>query len=73
MTDIKRLGTRGDSREDSIYAEFWEPVDPSQRCLDSKPKQRLRLQMEACATFPRREQCPRPISSEHLKIGYMQY
>ena len=64
MTDIKRLGTRGDSREDSIYAEFWEPVDPSQRCLDSKPKQRLRLQMEACATFPSREQCPRPISSE---------
>ncbi|NKB32517.1 MAG: hypothetical protein GKR91_05405 [Pseudomonadales bacterium] len=64
MADIKRQGTRGDSREDSIYAEFWSPVNPSQRCLDSKPKQRLRLQMDACATFPSREQCPRPIGSE---------
>ncbi|MDD9889893.1 MAG: HAMP domain-containing sensor histidine kinase [Gammaproteobacteria bacterium] len=62
--DIKRIGTRDNSREDSIYAEFWSPVNPSQRCLDSKPKQRLRLRMDACATFPSREQCPRPISSE---------
>ncbi|MBM88597.1 MAG: hypothetical protein CMQ41_09500 [Gammaproteobacteria bacterium] len=65
--DIKRLGTRGDSREDSIYAEFWDPVDPSQRCLDSKPKQRLRLKMDACASFPSREQCPRPISIESFE------
>lgn len=61
--DIKRRTARGDSREDSIYAEFWSPVNPSQRCIDSNPKQRLRLRMDTCATFPQREACPRPMDS----------
>jgi hypothetical protein len=36
----------------------------SQRCLDSTPKQRLRLRMNACAAFVNSEGCRQPIAGD---------
>jgi signal transduction histidine kinase len=59
-----RLGSQNGEIDNNVQGEFWEPVNPSQRCLGGKPKQRLRLQMEACATFPDTRSCSTLIASE---------
>ena len=59
-----RLDNESGAIDGNVQGEFWEPVNPSQRCVDSKPKQRLRLQMEACATYPDDRTCSTLIASE---------
>ena len=61
-----RLDRKGGVRDSRIRGEFWEPVMASQRCLDSTPKQRLRLQMEACAAFANTERCGQSIEGERF-------
>jgi len=49
-----------------VQGDFWEPVMTSQRCLDSTPKQRLRLRMDSCAVFVNSEDCELSITGEIL-------
>ena len=61
---VVHLNTEDGPVDNRVEGEFWEPVMASQRCLDSTPKQRLRLRMNACAAFANSESCGQPIAGD---------
>ncbi len=61
---VARQGSRIGELDNRITGEFWDPVVASQRCLDSTPKQRLRLRMNACAALTGREYCDYAVAGE---------
>lgn len=61
---VAQLGSKDGAVDNRVEGEFWEPVIASQRCLDSTPKQRLRLKMAACAVFANSENCDQAIAGD---------
>ncbi len=61
---VARLASEDGVVDNRVVGEFWEPVIASQRCLDSTPKQRLRLRMNACAVFANPENCDQGIAGD---------
>lgn len=61
---VAQLSTRDGAADGRVQGEFWEPVIASQRCLDSTPKQRLRLRMNACAVFVNSQDCNQGIEGD---------
>jgi len=59
-----QLSNKDGVTDSRVQAEFWEPVIASQRCLDSTPKQRLRLKMNACAVFANPQDCDQAIAGD---------
>jgi len=61
---VAELGSKGGLADSRVQGEFWTPVIASQRCLDSTPKQRLRLRMNACAVFVNSDACDQAIAGD---------
>lgn len=64
QSPVARLESRNGELDNRIIGEFWDPVVASQRCLDSTPKKRLRLRMNACSVLPGQEYCNYAIAGD---------